>query len=327
MIKKLVLIILSLSILIIVISGISVAADKNDNFPEFLKMAASAPGGNWYPIAAQMCAIIQRELGVLTTVVPGAGLENVKTVHLGDVDTAWTQSSSAYEGFNGLAGYEKDGIKYDSIRHWMTVSPQGAHFVVRANSDIYSINDFKGKRFGFLRVGSGTNDTALRIFEMYGISLDDFKSISYLGYADGPLLLADGNIDVFVTQGTHPYEPLAEINFNPGFRLISIDEEIADEFFSKNPSLMPVIIKDGTYNNMEGDALLAGNYGIVIASNKLSEEFVYDMTKVLYENIELIWESGAAARNYYRLETALLGSGIPVHPGALRYYKEQGIIK
>ena len=78
---------------------------------------------------------------------------------------------------------------------------------------------------------------------------------------------------------------------------------------------------------MEGDVLTAGNYGTVIVSNDLSEAFVYEMTKALYENIELVWESGVSARSWYRLETAIEGAGIPVHPGALKYYREKGVVK
>jgi len=324
---KLFLIVLVLSIFILVSFGVVSAEqkDKKEGLPAYMKMASSAPGGSWYPIAAQMCVIIERETGVLTTLQPGSSVENMKVVHFGDADTGWAPSNIAYMAYNGIGTYAEDDIKYDNIRHWLTVCPQGIHFVVRADSDITSIRDLKGKRFGFLRVGSGTNVTANNVFEIYGLNLNDFRSVSYLGYTDGPKLLADKNIDVFVTQGAHPYAPLAEIDFNPGFRLLQIDEELLDKYFELDPSSILVTITKGAYNNMEKDIVTVGNYGIVTVNKNLSDEFVYAMTKALYENTELMWEVGTTTRNWFRLETATQGAGMPVHPGALKYYEEHGV--
>lgn len=330
MARKIVLftIVLLLSLFLLVASGVASGEQKDeDKFPPYMRHAGSAPGGIYWPFAAQLCVVIEQETGVLSTLQPGAALENVKAVHFGDSETGFTQSSTAYMGFNGTGVFEKDGMKYDNIRHILNIAPQGVHFIVRADSDITSIRDLKGKRFGFGRVGSAANEIAMTIFELYGLPLDNFKSVSYLGYTEGPQMLADKNIDAFITLGTHPYGPLAEIDFNPGFRLLKIDEEILDKYFEINPSYVRVTIKKGAYNNMDEDVVYPGNYLGVIAGKDLSEKFVYEMTKAIFENLELMWESGYLARDWLRLETALEGALIPVHPGALKYYEEQGITK
>jgi len=325
---KLFSIVLMLSMFLLVACGVAWGEqiDKK-GWPDYMRMAAAGPGGAWYPMAAQMCAIVERNLGVSTAVQPGGGIANARAVNSGDAEAGWTQSSTAYDAFHGVGPFEKDNMKYDNIRHLLSVSPQGAHFVVRVDSDITSISEFKGKRIGLLQVGSAVNEYAEILFKIYGFTLEDLKTVSYLSYSEGPGMLADGNVDALVMQGTHPYSPLAEIDFNPGFRLLGIEKEILDKFFATNPSLIPVTIKKGTYNNMDKDVVTMGNYNAVIVNKNLSETFVYEMTKNIFENLELMFDASATARDWLRLETALVGEDIPVHPGALKYYKEQGIIK
>jgi len=318
-------IVLLLSLFLLVASG---EQKGGDEFPPYMRHAGSAPGGVWWPFAAQMCVVVERETGVISTLQPGAAYENIKAVHFGDSETGFTHSSTGYMAFNGLGIFEKEGIKYDNIRHMLNVNPQGAHFIVRADSDITSFKDLEKKRFGFGRVGSGANVIAMAVFELYGLTLESFRSVSYLGYTEGPQMLADKNIDAFVALGPHPYSPLAEIDFNPGFRLLKIDEEMLDKFFETDTTgHTRVTIEKGTYNNMDEDVVTIGNYLGVMVNKDLSEKFVYEMTKAIFENLELMWESGPLARDWLRLETALAGNLIPVHPGALKYYKEQGITK
>lgn len=295
--------------------------------PTFVRMSASSPGGNWYAQAAAMCVLIEKEFpGVPTTVLPGGGVANVRTVDRGDAETALTQTSSAGDARNAVAPYEE---KFDNVRHVFSVSPQGVHFIVRADSPITSISELKNKRIGMAPVGTGANLLAEWVFEVYGFTLKDIKeaggTISYLDHTTSPGMIADRNIDVLVALGTHPWSPLNEIDFNPGIKLLGIDEDKLDELLALHPSISKVTIAKETYTHLENDITTIGNYNAIICNAGLSDEFVYRMTKAIFENISFVWAASPVIKDFFNLESALNGAVIPLHPGALKYYVEQGL--
>lgn len=293
----------------------------------FVRFIASTPGGAWYPPATAMELIITENVSnTAVRVSPGGGEANVKTVGDEAAELGYTQTASAAAGYNGEAPFDKE---YPGIRHLFTTTPVGLHLAVKKNSDIQSIEDLKDKKIGMAPEGYLANTVAERIFEVYGFTLEDIKSnggqISYLGLTEGPQSLIDGQIDVYIGQGLWPYGPFMEIDNNPGVKFLEIDNDIKEKFLEKYPVYNEFTIPKDTYKSLEKDIITVGTYASVITHENVPEETIYNIVKAIWENVEKVHEASPSDKEWMKLENALNGSSIPLHPGAKKFYIEQGL--
>ncbi len=293
----------------------------------FIRFVASTPGGSWYPPATAMELIIKENIdNVAVRVSPGGGEANVKTVGDGDAELGYTQTASAAAGYMGEAPFDKE---YKGIRHLLTTTPVGLHLAVKKDSDIQSIEDLIDKKIGMAPEGYLANTVAERLFEVYGFTLEDIKAnggqISYLGLTEGPQSLVDGQIDVYLGQGLWPYGPFMEIDNSPGVRFLEIDDDIRKKFLEKYPVYSEFTIPKDSYKSLDKDIVTVGTYAAVIANENMPEDRVYNIVKAIWENVEEVYKASPSDKEWMKLENAINGASIPLHPGAKKYYEEQGI--
>ncbi|KKK39813.1 hypothetical protein WQ57_00500 [Mesobacillus campisalis] len=305
----------------------SSAAGEAKAEPSFVRFVASTPGGAWYPPATAMELIISENLeNASVRVSPGGGEANAKTVGDGDAEMGYTQTASAGAAYRGESPFEKE---FTELRHLFTTTPVGLHLAVKKDSEIKSIEDLKDKRIGMAPEGYLANTVAERLFEVYGFTLEDIKAnggqISYLGLTEGPQSLVDGNIDVYLGQGLWPYGPFMEIDNNPGVRFLEIDEKIIDEFLEKYPVYSKFTIPKDTYKSLDKDLQTVGTYAAVVTHKDVPDEQIYNIVKAIWENVEKVHEASPSDKEWMKLENAVEGISIPVHPGAKKYYEEKGM--
>lgn len=290
-----------------------------------LSIATGGTGGVYYPLGGGMAALISKFVpGVEATAeVTTASVDNMKLLHAGKIalaltlpDTAW----DAHEGkLKGLA--EKVGV-----RTLAALYSNYMHIVALEGSGIRSVADLKGKRVSTGAPGSGTEVKGLRVLEAYGLTPKDLKSQDRLGVGESAGALKDRKLDAFIWDGGLPTAAILDLAATPGIKihLLPHGDAIPKMVAKYGPLYFSGVIPKGTYIGMEGDAPVAVATNLLVAHERMEEPLAYQITKVLLEHTEDLVAVHKAAKEI-TLKSAVVGSPVPFHPGALRYYKEKGI--
>jgi len=280
--------------------------------------------GTYYAIGGVMATVLNPKLKLsnLTVTSTGASKANIQMVEDGEADLATVQNDVMYYANKGTDLFKDEGA-YSGFSAVAGLYDETCQII--ATGDIKSVADLKGKTVSVGDAGSGVEFNARQILEAYGLTFDDIKVVN-ASFGDSADSIKDGKIDAaFVVAGA-PTTAVTDLSTTKAINIVSIDSEHADKLIAKYPFYTKTTIKSGTYKGVDTDVDTVSVRATLIASNKLSEDAVYELTKVLFENKqELV--SGHAKFEELSLDNALKGIDVPIHPGAQKYYKEKGIVK
>ena len=314
--KKLLSVLLTLCLL----AAFTVSATAD--VPKFMSVGTGSTGGAYYPIGVALAEILTRNLGTQATAeVTGGSLENLMLINQGDCDIGIAQGNNMMDAYNGTGDYE--GNAYENINALFGGLSKGYfQVVVLADSPIQSMADLKGKKVCMGPAGNGAIAVADTIWSKYGFTKEDLNT-SYVAYDDGITQLEDGNMDAVVIQTAIPASAIQQLAAGgKSFRLLNVDEEIANQLCEEYGYFGYGTIATTVYDNMPEEAHTMYISNMVAVRADLDEELVYQMTKAIFENLDIVKESHKAASGL-TLEGAVRVS-IPMHPGAERYFKEIG---
>jgi TRAP transporter TAXI family solute receptor len=200
------------------------------------------------------------------------------------------------------------------------------HIVALDGTGIKSIPDLKGKRVSTGAPGSGTEIKGLRVLEAYGLGPKDLKSQDRLGAAESAGALKDRKLDAFVWDGGLPTAAVLDLGATPGIKihLIPHGDAVPKMVAKYGPLYFVGIIPKGTYGGVEADVPVATITNLLTVHERMDEPLAYQITKLLYERTPDLVAVHQAAKEI-TLKSGVVGSPIPFHPGALRYYKEKNI--
>ncbi|MDT7921557.1 MAG: TAXI family TRAP transporter solute-binding subunit [Thermus sp.] len=241
---------------------------------------------------------------------------------------------SAYLAYTG--GHERFKEKpARSVRILFAMYPNYLHVVTREGAGIRVLQDLKGKRVSTGAPGSGTEVEALLVLQAAGLSPKDFAKQERLGAQESANALAEGNLDAFFWSGGLPTGAITELSASlarKGQRLylVPIDPKstVAQTFQRRFPGLAGTgVIPKGVYNTRSDTPTLTF-WNLFVCPASLPEEAAYALTKATFENLQTLRQAVAAARDT-TLENAVrfVGGTIPYHEGALRYFREAGVLK
>ncbi len=295
---------------------------------KFLRMVSGPQGGSWYPLGAAMMAIVEKNIDISTSCAPGGGLSNCKSVSAGKADLGWTYSHTAFNGYEGRGKFEK---KYNDMRHLMSLYPGVFQMAVPRKSNIYSVTDLKDKRIVPGKMGWTGTVLAELVLKAYGITFDSIKKngglVNYVGYSDSAALMKDGHSDCYIACTSCPQATIIDLNFRPGIRMLPIDKAHMKTVLEAEPGLMETVIHKDAYKDMTADVPAVGTVTSIIVNKDVPDDLVYNIVKTLYANWPELAKVKKKAIEASKPENAVMGARIPVHPGALRYYKEKGYVK
>ncbi|MCF8111779.1 MAG: TAXI family TRAP transporter solute-binding subunit [Desulfobacteraceae bacterium] len=296
---------------------------------KFVRMFSGPEGGSWYPLGAAMMSIVEENIeGISTSCGPGGGVGNCKDVQSGRADLGWTYTHTSYNAYKGGGKFDKEHTK---LRHIMSLYPGVFQMAVPEKSDIDSVSDLADKRIVPGKVGFTGTAIAEVILKAHGITFESIKknggSVSFVGYADSAALMKDGHSDCYMAVTSCPQSTIIDLNFQPGIRIIGIDDEHMKKVLEIEPGLMRTQIPQDAYEGMDGPVQTAGTVTQIVGSADLSDELVYKIVKTIWEHRSDLMEVKKKAIEDSKLENALQGNKIPVHPGAEKYYKEVGVLK
>ena len=311
-----------LALALVMVMLVSFGASAFAAIPKFMTVGTGSTGGAYYPIGVAIAEVLTSKLGTQATAeVTGGSLDNLRLINDGDCDLGIAQGNNMMDAFNGTGDYVDNA--YENINAMFGGLSKGFfQVVVLDNSPIQTMADLKGKKVCMGPAGNAAIILADIVWGKYGFSTNDIKA-TYVAYDDGISQLEDGNVDAVYIQTAIPASAIQQLAAGgKGYRLLSVDEAIANELCEEYGYFGYGTIASTVYDNMKEDVNTMYVSNMVAVRADLDEDLVYEMTKAIFENLDIIKSSHKAASGL-SLENAVRVS-IPMHPGAERYFKEVG---
>jgi TRAP transporter TAXI family solute receptor len=290
---------------------------------KLISIGTAQIGGVWYPYGGTIANVISKYLpGVQATAeVTNGAVDNAKLVGAGKTELALMMADVGYDAYMGKGPF-KEKIP---IRNLATLHQNYNYAVCLEGKGINSIRDLKGKRISTSPPGSGAEVVALRVLEAYGIDLKDIGR-ERLSAAESSGALKDGKIDAFFWNGGIPGAAIMDLAATPGIKMKLIDHgEIVPKLAEKyGPIYFKTFFPAKTYKGIDHDVSTIGLCNMLICHPNMDEDLAYNILKVLFEHKDEL-ALGHPVGKDFKLETAVLNSPFPYHPGAIRYYKEKGL--
>ena len=287
-------------------------------------LATGGTAGTYYPFGGAMAKIWNSKIpGMnMTAQATGASAENVRLVNRGEAELAIVQSDTVDFAFNAKEAFKE---KLTKMAVLAVLYPEVIQVVVRGDSKIDSFDDLKGMKIGVGAPGSGTEANFRQLSDGYGIKKEDVKA-QYLSFAESAEQFKDKHIDAFIVTAGIPNAAIMDIGTQHSVRIINIADNKAAAITKKYPFLSSFTIPANTYKNQTSPVKTVAVNAVLIASTDVKADVAYSIVKSLFEGQNELAAAHAKGKEL-NLKTASTGVSIPFHPGAVKYYKEKGLMK
>jgi len=323
------------------VAGVLAAGTAAAQDIKFFRIGTGGTAGTYYPIGGLLANAISNPPGsrecekggscgvpgmVATAVASNGSVANINAIVGGAMESGFSQSDVAYWAYTGTGVYEGKP-KVPGLRLIANLYPESIHLVARKGAGIRTVADLRGKRVSLDEPGSGTLVDARIVLGAFGITDKDIKA-EYLKPNQSGDKLRDGALDAFFFVGGFPAGAIAELAASgAGIELVPIAGPEVDKMRNQYTFFATDTIPANTYKGVaEVKTLSVGAQWVT--SDKQDATLIYEVTKALWNaNTRKLLDSGHAKGKVITRETALAGAGIPLHPGAERYYREAGLLK
>ncbi|GAB3792766.1 TAXI family TRAP transporter solute-binding subunit [Virgibacillus kimchii] len=287
--------------------------------PDFLSLLTGGTSGTYYPLGGEMASNITNETGIQTDALSSnASADNIIDLQEGEAELALVQTDTVAQAVDGVGAFEGNAV--DNVVGIGSLYPETVQIVTTEDSGIESIEDLEGRTVSVGAPGSGTFFNAEQILEVHGLTLDDIDAQN-LDFGESTGGIQDGNIDAAIITGGTPTGAVEELTASVDVKILPVEQDKIEELVEMYPFYAEDTVEAGTYGIGE-DVTTVAVLAMIVATDNLSDDVVYDITAAIYENTESMAHSRAED---ITIESALDGVGIDLHPGAERYFDEQGV--
>jgi TRAP transporter TAXI family solute receptor len=281
-------------------------------------------GGSWIPLGGALKSMWEKEIpGLQIQETPGAGIANVRGVDEGKAQIGFGNSSTSADGVAGRAPYPRKASKVCQIAN---LYPQYFQVAALADANITSYKDLKGKSLVTQPKGNTAEALTAEILKLNGLSYQSLSKTNFQSsYTDAVSLMKDGHAQVMTLGTTAPASSIMDLASARDITIVPVDEKTMAALRKENPGYQELTIKAGTYPNQKADVKVIGYSTHIIVSCDLPEDVVYKMTKTMAAHVDTM---AAVVKPITGLTPRAMAAdiGVPLHKGALRYYKEVGAI-
>ena len=322
------------------IAAVSIAEAQT---PKFFRIGTGSAGGTYFPIGGTIANGISAPPGSRPCDqggqcgVPGliaiaqsttASVFNNAAVQNGELEAGLAAADVTRDQYLGTGKFE--GKPHPKLRIIANLYPEDLHLVLPKGKTIKDLSELKGKRVGIAQAGSGTQVAVLQMLEAWGITRDNIDEAE-LNNAQSAERMADGQLDAYFYAAGWPVAAMVQLSSTKGMNLHSFTEADLKRINNIIPAYIPSKIPGGVYEGISNDVHTPAVSALLVVSSDQSEELIYGITKALWnDNTRTLLDNGHAKGKQIRPETALNGIkelGVPLHPGAEKYYKEVGLLK
>lgn len=295
---------------------------------KFITVGTGGIVGVYYPLGGAICRFVnasRKDHGLRCTVEStGGSVFNINAVMSGDMDIGFAQSDTQYYAMTGAAAF-KDKPQ-PKLRALFSVYPELLTLVTRQDANIKTFADIKGKRINVGDPGSGTRVTTELVMKEMGIKLEDLKFAGELKFVEMAPALCDNKIDAFTFVAGHPNAIFQEAATTCASSIASITGPAVDKLVKENAFYAKASVPGKMYKGTDNPQPTFGVMATVVASADLPEQTAYIITKAVFDNFDDFRKLHPAVANITK-EQMLEGNTVPFHPGALKYFKEKGLMK
>ena len=302
-------------------AAVLVITTGNASAEEFINILTGGTSGVYYPLGVALSNIYAKAIPDAKSSVQAtkASVENLNLLQAGRGEIAFTLGdavSLAWAG-NADAGFP---VKLDKLRGVAGIYPNYIQIVASADANIRTVADLKGKRISVGAPKSGTELNARAVLDAAGLSYKDFDKVEYLAFAELVDLMKNRQLDATLQSAGLGVSSIRDLANSIDIAIVPIPAELVRKI--NDPAYAPTVIPAGTYQGQSMDVPTVAIGNFLITRDGLPDELVYRMTKSMFENLDALVAAHVAAKAI-KLENALAGMPIPVHPGAARFYREK----
>lgn len=324
--KKLSLLISVLLIIsLVTLSGCSkstdTAGDTSTGGNVFITIGTGTTGGSYYPLGGAMAKIWSDNIPNMKASVQSTGGTNQNIQLMADQQAEAGFTDTKYVlAYNGHGNWE--GEPQTWLRGLVPLYPEPTNIVVAKGSGITSLEDLKGKRISIGAVGSGTESTARELCKVLGLDVDKDIQAFMLGTGDTSKAFQDKQIDAAILVGSLGMSSIIELTSLDLINFLDVSDEMFDKLHKENNTWVQFEIPKDYYKGQDKPVKTYAAFNIISVREDLSEDVAYEMTKQLFENKEVLLEVRKTIKSMTLENVEKIA--IPIHPGALKYYKEVG---
>ena len=292
--------------------------------PTFINVLTGGTSGVYYPIGVALSQLYSNGIEGSKTSVQAtkASVENLNLLQAGRGELAFALGDSVADAWNGV---EDAGFKapLSKLRAIAGTYPNYIQIVASKESGITTLADLKGKRISVGAPKSGTELNARAIFKAAGLSYEDMGKVEFLPYAESVELIKNRQLDATLQSSGLGMAAIRDLAATLPITFVAIPAEITAKI--DNAAYQAASIPAGTYDGQDSDVPTVAITNILVSHDGVSDEVAYQMTKLMFDNLERLGNAHSAAKDI-KLEGAAKGLPIPLHPGAERFYKEAGAL-
>lgn len=302
------------------IAGASIPAQAQD----FINILTGGTSGVYYPLGVALSKVFSDKLQGSRPSVQAtkASVENLNLLQQGKGEIGFTLGDSLAMGW---AGDEEAGFKskLDKLRGVTAIYPNYIQVVASKESGIKTLADLKGKRLSVGAPKSGTELNARAILAGAGLTYKDLGKVEYLPFGESVELMKNRQLDATLQSAGLGVSSIRDLATSVPIVVVEIPNAVVDKV---GAPYVKVTIPANTYEGQTAPVATAAVVNYLVTHSGMKDETVYNMTKAIYESLPDLTAAHAAAKDI-KLENALSGMPVPMHPGAQRYFDEKGIKK
>ncbi len=300
---------------------------------KYINIATGSITGVYYPAGGAICRFVNRgrkdhniRCSAEST---GGSVANLNSLRKGTTDLAIVQSDWQYHAYNGT-GFFGDQAPFKDLRSMFSLYTETFTLAVLENSGIKKLDDIVGKTVNFGPQGSGMYATMEVLTKVKGWDKASFSGIANLDPSEQIKALCSGKINVMIYTSGNPNGVLQEAtqyeNSKCRVKILSVDRETIDKLVKVNPFYVKAIIPGGMYRGNPDDIETFGVKATVVTSSQISDDIVYNITKAVFSDFDNFKTLHPVFSYLSKKDVIKSGNSAPLHPGAIRYYKETGLL-
>ncbi|MGY4304123.1 TRAP transporter TAXI family solute receptor [Bradyrhizobium sp. USDA 4369] len=308
----------------LIVAAASLLAAPAAQAQSFINVLTGGTSGVYYPLGVAIGKIYGDKIPNVKTQVQAtkASVENLILLQQGRGELAFALGDSLKSAWNGEeeAGFK---TKLDKLRTLGAIYPNYIQIVATAESGIKTLADLKGKSLSVGAPKSGTELNSRAILAAAGMSYKDLGKVEYLPFAESVDLMKNRQLGATLQSAGLGVASLKDLSTSSPITVVSVPKEVVDKI---GAPFVAATIPANTYTGQDKDVPTAAVINYLVTSSAVSDDLAYQMTKLIFDSLPELANAHAAGKEI-KLETAAQDSPVPLHPGAIRYYKEKGVLK
>ena len=312
--------------------GFSASDEAGADEKTFISIGTGGPTGVYFVVGNSVCRMVHKEAAEgrssgrqhgIRCAAPSTGgsTYNIGQICQGELEFGVAQSDWQFHAVNGSSDKVTN---CPGLRAVFSVHGEPFHLIASAGTDIGSFTDTKGMRMNIGNPGSGQRGTTEVLMEGYGMTTDDFAAATELTSTEQSQALCDGKIDAYGYTVGVPNAGVSVATDGCDAYIVNLTGDVEQQLVADNPFYAFTTIPAGTYKTTTDDVTTFGVMATFVSHENVPEEVVYEVTRAVMENLDDFRSLHPAFRNLDPADMIVNGLSAPIHPGAAKYYAEQG---